>query len=89
MKRVIFDIVLFISVFTMPWWLTAVLAFVGIFMFRSFYEFIIAWVAMYALFAIPGTNFISNPVYVSLIIGIVYIGIQYLRSNMIIYNNEI
>ncbi|MEK7105827.1 MAG: hypothetical protein AAB895_00535 [Patescibacteria group bacterium] len=89
MKRVIFDIVLFISVFTMPWWLTVILAFVGIFSFKHFYEFIIVGIVMYSLFAIPGTNFISNPVYVSLIIGIVYIGIQYLRSNMIIYNNEI
>lgn len=85
MKRVIFDILLFLSVFTMPWWLTIVLAFVGIFLFKHFYEFIVVWIIMYSLFALPSTRLISKPFWVFLSVGLVYIGIQYLRRNMSLY----
>jgi hypothetical protein len=89
MKRLIFDVLFFLCVFTAPWWLSVFLAFVGIFMFKHFYEFILALIIMYSLFAIPGTRFIASPLWVSLIVGVVYVGIQYLRNNMIIYENEI
>lgn len=66
-----------------------VLVFVGIFMWKNFYEFILIWVIMYSLFAIPDNRFISNPVWFSLMIGLVYVGIQTFRRSMIIYKNEI
>ena len=89
MNRVVFDILLFLCLFTMPWWLTGVLALIGIFVWKQFYEFIFVWVIMYSLFAVPDTRFISSPIWYSLIVGVVYVGIQTLRRNMAIYKNEI
>ncbi len=89
MKRAIFDILLFLSVFTMPWWISFILAFVGIFAFKQFYEFIIVWIILYSIFAIPNTRFISSPLWFSLIVGMAYVSIQYVRQYMIIYKNEI
>lgn len=89
MKRAIFDILLFLSVFTMPWWISVILAFVGIFTFKQFYEFILVWIIMYSIFAIPNTRLISSPLWFSLIVGMVYVSIQYVRQYMIIYKNEI
>lgn len=88
MKRIVFDILLFVCVFTLPWWITGVLAFLGIFLFVQFYEFIIVWSIMYSVFAIPSEQLITSPVWFSLSIGLVYVGIQYLRDNMIVYKNN-
>jgi hypothetical protein len=85
MKRVIFDIILFISVFIFPWWISILLVFVGIFMFNNFYEFIIASVIVYSLYAIEGDRLISSPIFYSLIIITLYIVIQIIRSNIILY----
>jgi hypothetical protein len=84
-KRIIFDIVLFISVFVFPWWVSISLAFVGIFVFKDFYEFIITDVIIYSLFAIPGERLISSPIFFSLAIIILYVIIQFIRSNIILY----
>ncbi len=85
MKRFLFDVVLFISVFVMPWWVTTVILFIGIFKFQNFYEFIIAPTIMYSLFRTESTLLISSPYFVFSIIFVLYIGIDYLKSNMIVY----
>jgi len=85
MKRVIFDIVLFISVFIFPWWISIPLVFIGIFLFSNFYEFIVASVIVYSLYAIEGDRLISSPIFFSLAIIFLYIFIQIIRSNIILY----
>ncbi len=85
MKRVIFDIVLFISVFVFPWWISIPLAFVGIFVYKNFYEFIVSGVIIYSLFATPGGRIISSPIFFSLVIIFLYTIIQFIRSNIILY----
>lgn len=90
MKRVIFDIILFISVFILPWWISAILLLVGIFLFKQFYEFIIASLVMYSLFSAPNSSrLISNPFFITSLIGLVYVGVQLLKVRMIVYKNEI
>lgn len=89
MKRVIFDVLMFLSVFILPWWITAILALVGIFLFKKFYEFLVVSAIVYALFAIPSTRFIASPFWYPLTIGIIYIGVQFLRRHIILYKNEI
>ena len=85
MKRVIFDIILFISVFIFPWWISIPLFFVGVFLFNDFYEFILASVIIYSLYAVPGDRLISSPIFSSLIIVALYIIIQIIRNNIILY----
>lgn len=85
MKRVIFDIILLITVFVLPWWISVLLILIGIFVFNNFYEFLVANVIVYSLYSIPGTRLISSPVFFCLIIIVVYIGIQAIRENIILY----
>ena len=85
MKRVLFDILLLISVLMLPWWLSVVLALGGIFVFKNFYEFIVAGVIMYSLYAIPGTGFLSSPFWFPFLIGVLYIAIQIIKRNIILY----
>ncbi len=89
MKRAIFDFILFLSIFTLPWWITAVLAFSGIFIFKQFYEFILASMIVYALFVYQSERLIASPIFYPLIVCILFIGIEYLKSNMILYKNDI
>ena len=89
MKRVIFDIILFISVFIFPWWISALMLLVGIFIFNNFYEFIVASVINFSLYSIGDDRIISSVVYFPLIIITIYIAIQFVKSNIILYKNNI
>jgi len=64
-----------------------ILAFIGIFIFKNFYEFIGAGIVSYAIYTIPGTK--MTPFLFSLIICAVYLSIQILRRYIILYNNDI
>jgi hypothetical protein len=86
-KRIIFDIVFFLSVFMLPWWVTTILAFAGIFIFKRFYEFVVIFVIMYSLYLIPSPRF--SPFYFSLILSVVYLFIQFLKHYIILYKNEL
>jgi hypothetical protein len=88
MKRVIFDIVLFLSLFALPWWITGILAFSGMFIFSRFYEFLFVWLIFYALYA-AGSRVIASPLWFSIIVTGIFIGIQSLRTYIILYKNEI
>ncbi|MFA5773337.1 MAG: hypothetical protein WC908_01525 [Candidatus Paceibacterota bacterium] len=85
MKRVIFDIVLFLSVFIFPWWVSIFLLFIGIFIFNNFYEFIVASVIIYSLYTIPGDRIISSPIFFSSVLITLYIAIEYIKNNIILY----
>jgi len=84
-KRVIFDMVLFISIFVFPWWVNAFFMLIGVFYFRNFYEFILVGVIIYSLYSIPGDKLISSPVVFSFAVVILYSIIQYIQSNIILY----
>lgn len=49
-KRIFFDFLLFGAVFYTPWWFVALLAFVGAFLFPSYYEIIIAGILVDLLY---------------------------------------
>jgi hypothetical protein len=88
-KRIVFDIILFLSIFLLPWWITAILGLVGIFAFTQFYEFIAVGIIVHSIYAVPGHGFISSPIWFILIIFAIYMIIQYLRRYIILYKNEI
>lgn len=82
-KRIIFDILLFLSIFMLPWWIMVILVFVGIFIFKNFYEFIVSFVIMYSIYMIPGVKI--TPFWFSLIISTLYLSIQGIRHYIILY----
>jgi hypothetical protein len=88
MKRGVFDVVLFLSLFVLPWWLSVFLMLVGIFLFKNFYEFIVSGVIIYALYIIPGKGLFNSPIYFSAILLLLYLGIQILRHKIILYKND-
>lgn len=85
MKRGIFDIIFFLSLFILPWWIGVIFAFIGIFLFKDFYEFIVSGIIIYSLYIIPGNGLITSPIFFSAILIILYIGIQAFRSKIILY----
>lgn len=88
-KRVIFDVILFISAFILPWWVVVVMLFIGIFIFSNFYEFIIISTIIYSLYSIPGDKVIYSPMFFSLISIVLYVSIQAVKNNIILYKYDI
>lgn len=88
MKRVIFDLILFVSVFIFPWWISLFLVLVGIFLFDNFYEFIVSGVIIYSIYATKGGQLISSPIFFSILIILSYIIIQLIRDNIILYKTK-
>ena len=86
-KRILFDILLFLSIFILPWWVMVIIVFIGIFIFKNFYEFIFAFIAMYSLYIIPNSRL--TPFWFSLAISVIYISIQSFRHYIILYNHDI
>lgn len=86
MKRVIFDILLFISIFIFPWWISIPLLFLGLFAFKNFYEFVVAGILTYSLYSpAGGDRLISSPVFLSAVIIIIFIVAQLIKDNIIFY----
>ncbi|MEK7569004.1 MAG: hypothetical protein AAB497_02730 [Patescibacteria group bacterium] len=53
-KRIFFNLLLLGAIFYTPWWAVAVIAFVGAFLFPSYYEIIMAGVLVDLLYGIQG-----------------------------------
>jgi hypothetical protein len=88
MKRVIFDILLIIFIFILPWWVNVALVFMGIFLFDKFYEFIITLVILYSLYMIEGTTKTSSIIFAGVLINVMYFGIQILKSQISFYKSD-
>jgi hypothetical protein len=89
MQRVIFDVLLFIFLFIWPWWVIFLILFIGIFIFKNFYEFIIVTLIIYSLYSIQGEGILYSSTFISLVTIFFYFLIQYLKNNIILYKNEI
>ncbi len=85
MKRIILDILLFSSVFIFPWYLTAILAFVGLFIFENFYEMLVASFVVFAMYNGGGGGVISSSLYFPLIMLILFFGVKKLKQSVILY----
>jgi len=88
MKRVIFDIILFILIFISPWWISSLLLIIGIFLFNDFYEFLVGAIIIYSLFSIQGNTFLSSPLFFSICIVSIFIFIKFIKNNIILYKND-
>jgi hypothetical protein len=87
MKRAIFDIILLASLFLLPWWTSALLACIGIFLFVQFYEFLAVGIVVYSLYVIPQHGFITKPIWFAIVLSFTYVGIQVLRRYLILYQS--
>lgn len=85
MKRIFFDIALFASIFIFPWWVGSLLVIAGIFIFKDFYEYIVACVVIYALYSIPSERMISSSLFFALFTIISYLVLHTIRENIIFY----
>jgi len=59
-KRIIFDIVLFLGIFFLPWWGTVVLTLVFMILFRRFWEGVIAMLFIDSLYSLPSAKFYGH-----------------------------
>jgi hypothetical protein len=59
-KRIIFDIVLFFSLFFLSWWVSLALIIAGIFIFESYYECLVASLILDCLYSLFGVSFLST-----------------------------
>ena len=89
MKRILFNIFLFVFIFLLPWWVVLILSIVGLFIFTSFYEFIISSIIIYVLYSVPPDTFLNKSIFVYAGIVIFYLIVEYLRRHIILYKNEI
>ena len=89
MKRFLFDVLLLFFVFLTPWWVTIILAIIGLFVFKNFYEFLVSSVVMHLLSTAKDSFGFNNTLVVYLIIIVFYMFVQYLRNHIILYKNEI
>lgn len=85
LKRIILDIVLILSVFILPWWVTAIVALAGMFMFAGYYEFLVVAVMMHSLYGIHGTGFAASAAFFYVTALFIFVAIQLLRNNIIFY----
>ena len=69
MSRVFYNLAIFISIFLLPWWVTSVLCLAGIFLFNKFYEFIFAFLIMYAIYGVGLSRVIASTIYWPLILA--------------------
>lgn len=82
--RVIFNLILFLGVFVMPFWLFAVLALVGLAYFRSFYEFIAGFMMRDFLYGAPEARF-GGFVYVLTVISILaFIAADFIKKKILL-----
>ena len=58
-SRIILDILLLLSVFLMPFWFTALFAFVLLFYFENFYEIIPLFFLADLLYGVPESRFLG------------------------------
>lgn len=85
MKRALFDFLLFLSVLFLPWWINTPLAFLGLFLFKNYYEYLAFSVVVFVLYRTSEVGATSSPVYFSLIVVLSYILIQFIKERLIFY----
>lgn len=85
MRRVLLDAILFLSLFTTPWWVSVVIALAGVFFFTDFYEIIFAGFIMDIVYGAPNASFL-NVQFISTVAAIfLFAGGAFLKKRMVFY----
>ena len=82
--RIILDILLLIGLFAFPFWLLAVLAFIGLIYFRDFIEFIIVFMFSDFLYAVPEVRFGGSVFVMTIVAVIVYFATDFIKRKILV-----
>ncbi len=89
MKRVIYDIIFFLSLFALPFWISIILAILGIFLFNLYYEFIIGFLVWYSVFGLHRNLMImGSPFLLPLVLILSFFVLSVIKRYIIIYKND-
>ncbi len=84
--RIIVDIVLFISIFTAPWWLTIALAIVSLFIIHGFYEVLIIAVLLDGFHGVPGVSFFGYNLFFTTVISVAFVLTTLIKPRLNFYD---
>jgi hypothetical protein len=82
MRRIFADIVLFLSIFFVPWWLVVAFAVVGLFTFSSFYEILFLGIVLDSLYNAPIAPFRHFQFVVTLLCVFLFVVIEALKRRL-------
>jgi len=87
-KRIILDIVLFLSIFLVPFWLQGILALVLLFYFRNYYEFIVIFLVSDLVYSVSESRFFGIKIFSFFVSIFVFIGVQFLKTKLSYYKDQ-
>ncbi|HNU95556.1 MAG TPA: hypothetical protein PLZ70_00600 [Candidatus Paceibacterota bacterium] len=85
LKRILFDLIILIAIFILPWWINIPLLFIAIFSFRNFYEFLLFSAIIFAVYSVPDGRLISNQYFYLALVSSVFILIELFKRQIIFY----
>ena len=71
--RIIYDIVVLISLFSINWWCTLFLCFGGVILFRRYYECVFAGILLDMLYGMPRDHLMNVPLIFTAITSILIV----------------
>lgn len=80
--RILFDLILFFIICTQWWWLGVLLALVGTFYFKNFYELIVVGVIIDLLFGVPRIRFYGFEWYGTIISVILFAILRFIKLHL-------
>lgn len=83
--RIAADIVIFISIFTTPWWFSVLLICIVIFWFEFFYESLLFSFFLDGFHGIPGMTFFGINTFFTTVIGVVFLVSIFLKTRLKFY----
>lgn len=83
--RILFDSILFLSLFVAPWWVSSILALAGIFFFGNFYEIIAAGYIVDLVYGSGNGTFADVPFVSTLAAGLLFAGGSFIKKRLVFY----
>ncbi|PIQ92270.1 MAG: hypothetical protein COV70_00985 [Parcubacteria group bacterium CG11_big_fil_rev_8_21_14_0_20_39_22] len=77
--RVFYDLIFFLSIFTLPWWIVAIMAIVGLLIFKVFYEFLISAFVYENTYGASDYDFYGIPL-LFIAAGLIFVIIFYVKK---------
>lgn len=74
-KRFIYTLWLFATIFLFPWWVVGIFACIGVILFDRFFEIIAVGILLDVLFGFPGNRWYVTGLHTALFSGLVILGI--------------
>lgn len=81
-QRILLDIVIVLSVFYLPWWISAILVAIGAFFFDKFYEIFFIGLLLDILYGVKTEKFYGVWFIFTVVFTLIYIIIKYFKKNI-------